>query len=146
MLLEQPMIRNDTFRLLDVFVIVVILLGGLQVYRTYYRTRYSHGSDARLSNLTTNLQSIRAQLELYRLHHNGKYPTDIRDQLTGKTDSDGTPNAAGAYGPYLKQFPANPFVRRASKAVKTSGAPGEGWSYDPATGVFLANTRGHGGL
>jgi len=141
MLLERPMMRNDTFRPLDVLVIV-ILLGGLQVYRS--QTQWCEPtSDAKLSNLTTNLQSIRAQLELYRLHHSNKYPTDIHAQLTGKTDADGKLNPAGAYGPYMQEFPANPFVGRASEAVKTSGAPGEGWSYDPATGLFLANTRGH---
>jgi len=103
----------------------------------------SNGHDSKLANLTTNLQSIRAQLELYRLHHNGKYPSNIVAGLTKKTDDDGTVNAAGAYGPYMQEFPANPFVYDSAEAVKTSGRPGEGWSYDSKTGVFVANTPGH---
>jgi type II secretory pathway pseudopilin PulG len=98
--------------------------------------------DAWQSNLQTNLQSIRAQLELYKKHHNGAHPTDITAQLTGKTDSDGTINASGEYGPYLQQFPANPCVANRVEAVKTTGKFGEGWDYDPATGAFIANTNG----
>jgi len=97
-------------------------------------------SDAKLSNLTTNLQSIRAQLELYRLHHNGMYPTDLTNQLTRKTDQDGTLNPAGAYGPYLQQFPANPFIDDPVLAVATTGAAGEGWAYVAASGSFTANS------
>ncbi|MCP4379682.1 MAG: hypothetical protein GY794_26375 [bacterium] len=100
----------------------------------------------RLSNLTTNLQSIRAQLELYRLHHKGAYPADIVGGLTSKTMSDGTISAAGPYGPYLSNFLENPFVDDPAEAVKTSGGPGEGWLYDPKTGALIANTPGHRGL
>lgn len=104
---------------------------------------WGSADDEKLSNLTTNLQSIRAQLELYRLHHGGSYPANITDGLTRKTKSDGTVDASGAYGPYMCSFPANAFVDDPVEAVKTSGGPGEGWSYDPETGVFVANTPGH---
>ncbi len=99
--------------------------------------------DSRLSNLTTNLQSIRAQLELYKLHHNGAYPASIISGLTLKTDADGTLNRSGQFGPYLHRFPGNPFVEDEFEAIKTSGAPGTGWFYDPETGEFRANTPGH---
>ncbi|MBT3200999.1 MAG: hypothetical protein HN350_13940 [Phycisphaerales bacterium] len=99
--------------------------------------------DARLSNLTTNLQSIRAQLELYRLHHNGKYPTDITDGLTRKSNSEGEIDPSGVYGPYMCSFPPNPFIDDEEKATKTDGADGEGWSYNPKTGMFCANSPEH---
>jgi len=89
--------------------------------------------------MQTNQQSIRAQLELYKKHHNGAYPTDITAQLTKKTDADGTINASGAYGPYLREFPGNCYVEDPVEAVKTTGKFGEGWDYDPATGVFSIN-------
>lgn len=140
--------RNNTSDLLvglGLLGVVVILCGisGIDEYLplpTYGRSK----GDINL--LTTNLQSTRAQLELYRLHHNGNYPTDIIVQLTKKTDADGTVNAAGAYGPYMQAFPANSFVADPVEAIKVSGAPGEGWFYDPATGVFRANTLEHKGL
>jgi type II secretory pathway pseudopilin PulG len=128
--------------------IVVVMLGILGACVVPEFRCCGNRSGAVLSNMTTNLQSIRAQLELYKKHHKGAYPTDITAQLTKKTDSDGTINASGAYGPYLYQFPANPYVRDPVQAVKTTGAPGEGWDYDPATGVFRFNAdaiEGHGG-
>jgi general secretion pathway protein G len=103
-------------------------------------------SESKLSNLMSNLQSIRAQLELYRMHHHDRYPADITEGLTRKTDCKGTVSAAGACGPYLEEFPGNPFVGDPAQAVKTTGATGEGWSYDSATGVILANTPNHEGL
>ena len=132
------------FTLVEIL-IVVIILGILAAIVVPQFTEAS--SDAKLSNLTTNLQSIRAQLELYRLHHNGVYPpVDVTSALTMKSDSDGTLNAAGAYGPYMQQFPANPFIDVAADAVKTDGVAGSGWSYTAATGVFIAFSTGHTGL
>ena len=63
--------------------------------------------------------------------------------MTQKTDVDGTISVDGSYGPYMRQFPGNPFVTDPADAVKTTGRPGEGWDYDPATGVFLANDDTH---
>jgi hypothetical protein len=85
-------------------------------------------------------------LELYRMHHHGAYPADLTDGLTKKTDSNGTLNASGAYGPYMHIFPPNPFVDDPVKAVKTQGKSGEGWSYNSLTGVITPNTAGHEGL
>ena len=102
--------------------------------------------DAKMANLTKNLQSVRAQLELYRLQHNNTYPTDIDAQLTSKTDVDGTVNPAGVLGPYMQFFPANRFIDDPANAVATGGAAGEGWDYTAATGAFLANSTGHAGL
>lgn len=102
--------------------------------------------DAKLSNLTKNLQSVRAQLELYRLQHNNTYPSDISVQLTSKTDEDGTINPSGVFGPYMRFFPDNRFIEDPVKSDATGGAAGDGWNYTSATGVFLANSAGHSGL
>lgn len=138
---------KKTVRLLLHVLIIVILVVIIQAALfTIFPIRWDNRIDAKLSNLTTNLLSVRAQLELYRSHHNGTYPTDINTQLTSKSDADGTINQLGAYGPYMQQFPANPFVDDAAQAVKTSGSTGGGWDYDPATGVIVAKTPGHEGL
>lgn len=136
--------RNKTAFTLVEILIVVVILGILAAIIIPQFT--SAAEDSKLSNLMSNLQSLRAQLELYKMHHNEAYPTNINTQLTGKTDSDGTINASGVYGPYLYIFPANPFVDDPVEGVKTGGGAGEGWDYNSTTGVFLANTAGHEGL
>jgi len=141
--------RDKTAFTLVEILIVVIILGVLAAIVIPQFS--SAAEDSKLSNLVSNLQSIRAQLELYKMHHDEnffgtKYPTNINTQLTSKTDADGTLNGSGAYGPYLHIFPANPFVEDVAEAVKTGGAAGEGWSYTAATGVIVANSTGHSGL
>jgi general secretion pathway protein G len=103
-------------------------------------------TDAKLANLKKNLQSVRAQLELYRLQHNNTYPTDITAQLTSKTDEDGTVNPSGALGPYMKFFPDNRFIDDPAKSDATGGTAGDGWNYTASTGIFLANSDGHSDL
>ena len=136
---------TKTTRLLVDVLLVVILIGILTRMAVPEFGGECNPHDLKLSNLTTNLQLIRAQLELYKKHH-GAYPMNITAQMTKKIDADGTINTAGEYGPYVQQFPANPFIDDPAQAIKTSGADGEGWSYDSATGTFAANTAGHEGL
>ena len=135
--------NKSAFTLVEILIVVVIL-GILAAIVIPQFT--SAAEDSKLSNLVSNLQSIRAQLELYKMHHNDVYPTNPNTQLTQKTDSDGTLNATGAYGPYLHIFPANPFVEDAAKAKLSTGAAGEGWTYTSTSGVITANTVGHSGL
>jgi len=108
--------------------------------------RVSHGSDARLDILKEDLKVIRAQLELYKKDHNGEYPTNIVEGLTKKTDSDGRINESGRFGPYMREFPWNPFVGDKVRGAGTAGTDGEGWYYHPASGVIRPNTRGHENL
>jgi general secretion pathway protein G len=135
--------RNKAFTLIEILIVVLILA----ILAAIVIPQFTNAAEeSKLSNLMSNLQSIRAQLELYKMHHNEDYPTDPNAQLTQKTDSDGTINPAGAYGPYLHLFPGNPFIDDAAKAVLTTGAAGDGWNYNAATGVILPNTAGHAGL
>ena len=118
--------------------ILILIVLGLTAFCLY--PRYVHAvADGRPSNLLSNLQSIRSQLELYRVHHNGAYPANITEGLTKKTDADGTINPTGQYGPYLYLFPGNPYILDDVEAVKTTGKFGEGWVYEPLSGVFSIN-------
>jgi general secretion pathway protein G len=125
--------------------LIVIMLLGLLSAIVVPQFADANG-DAKMANLTKNLQQVRGQLELYRLQHNNAYPTDIAAQLTSKTDADGTLNPAGAMGPYMRFFPANSFVDDPAQAMASDGAAGDGWNYDSATGAFLANSVGHENL
>ena len=107
--------------------LVLVILGILAAIVIPQFTEAS--DDARTSALASDLQTIRAQLELYKMQHAGTYPTDL---VTALTTSDGT------YGPYMTKFPANPFVTGAkASAVDTTtlGGSTKGWYYNATTGV-----------
>jgi general secretion pathway protein G len=60
----------------------------------------------------TTLQTLRSQVQLYRLQHQDNIP-DLRrypkwDQLLKKTNADGSISPKGQYGPYLRDVPVNP--------------------------------------
>ena len=124
------------FTLVEVL-IVVIVLGILAAIVVPQFSRAS--DDANLSALKTNLQTIRAQLELYKIQHNGSYPTlaAFTAQLTAGTDITGA--AGTTYGPYLLTIPTNPFSNVSTVTNTTPPAATLGWFYDQATGEFRAN-------
>ena len=64
--------KRSAFTLVELLIVVVIL----GILAAVVVPQFSDAStDARVSSLTTNLQTIRGQLELYKLQHNGNYPT-----------------------------------------------------------------------
>ncbi|OHB45682.1 MAG: hypothetical protein A2178_04110, partial [Planctomycetes bacterium GWC2_49_10] len=138
------------FTLVEILIVVVIL-GILAAIVIPQFTEAS--SEAKVSSLVSNLQTVRSQIELYKIQHNDKLPTelgiDFVDALTQKSDQDGTLNATGKYGPYLQKMPANPFIDDANNAVAvkigaatdTPGTGTEGWFFNTTLG-FKANDAG----
>ena len=136
--------KRKAFTLVELLIIVIIL----GILAAVVIPQFSDAStDARLSSLTTNLQTIRGQLDLYRLQHNGSYPgqATVVNQMTQKTDVDGTVNAAsGKYGPYLQRIPNNPFTvgGTGNDITNTAAASNKAWYYDATSGSFKANNGG----
>ena len=100
-------------------------------------------NDARTACLESDLQTIRSQLELWKIQHNDALPGNIpgvtmQEQLTGKTNADGSLNPNGDYGPYLHLFPTNPYTGTNTVAANADGST-NGWIYDPQTGAFHAD-------
>jgi general secretion pathway protein G len=128
------------FTLVEVLIVVIILgiLAAIVV------PQFSNASsDAKLSSLKTNLQTIRGQIQLYKLQHNDQYPTEagFTNQMTLASKADHTTAAVGTagfdLGPYLQAIPPNPYTNAntiGSGAVGTSD-----WFYDEDTGTFRAN-------
>src|SRR3954465_6599526 len=88
--------------------IVVIILG---ILAAIVIPQFSNAStDAKKNSLTSQLQTMRSQIELYKLQHNDQIPSKFKtdgqyggtgkevdwDQLTGQTDVSGTTGTAGA--------------------------------------------------
>lgn len=141
------------FTLVEILIVVVIL-GILAAIVIPQFTEAS--TEAKTSRLCTDLQSVRSQIELYKIQHNDNLPGTVTgvafaDSMTKYTLNDGTLAAAqtpadGVFGPYMQVIPTNPFVPVAANAdVVTSGtgsAAGDnssGWYFNTDTGVFQAN-------
>jgi general secretion pathway protein G len=134
--------RRSGFTLVELLIVVIIL----GILAAVVIPQFSDAStDARASSLTTNLQTMRGQIELYKLQHAGTYPAQATfvDQMTKTTDAAGSTTATTRpFGPYLQQVPNNPFsnANDVSNTVSTDGT--KGWYYDATTGAFKANDGG----
>jgi len=131
------------FTLVEILIVVVIL-GILAAIVIPQFTEAS--TEAKTSSLCTDLQTVRSQIELYKIQHNDKLPAaagetgeDFERRLTQQTDING--DAGTDYGPYLQKLPTNPF--NGMKTVRIDGAPAgantHGWRFDTNNGNFQAD-------
>jgi len=125
--------RTSGFTLVEILIVVVIL-GILAAIVVPQFT--SASESARSSSMSSTLQTIRSQLELYQVQHNGDYPTlaQMWTNLTEATDIDGATDGTDDFGPYLQKAPDNPFTNGSTCAADNS----EDWQYTAASGAILA--------
>jgi len=149
--------RKSGFTLVEIL-IVVIILGILAAIVIPQFTNASQ--DARKSSLTSQLQTIRSQVELYKLQHLDKNPTGLDTaaasidgdtafaEMIVKTNADQTTTGTPTFGPYLQAPPVNPLNNSAKVLVVTSdktlggasGATDEGWIYNKNDGKSWATS------
>lgn len=81
------------------------------------------------------LQTIRSQMELYKVQHNDVYPdlTNSWEQLVSVTDGTGRKTPKGQYGPYMQEAPFNPITHKVKVVTKDKISPEAGWVFDPET-------------
>ena len=140
------------FTLVEILIVVVIL-GILAAIVIPQFTEAS--TEAKTSSLCTDLQTMRSQIELYKIQHNDDLPAagvdteaDFISDMTGQT------NIAGAvgndYGPYIQKVPTNQFndlaTIRIEAGASTAGAATHGWVFNSTTGSFNADTAAHSAL
>ncbi|WP_428388125.1 type II secretion system protein [Mucisphaera sp.] len=128
------------FTLVEILIVVVIL----GILAAVVIPQFSDAAEtAKASSMVSQLQTVRSQLELYMIQHNGSYP-DLGsnwNQMTQTTDINGA--AAGSdFGPYLQKSPINPFensstVNQGDGTLGTA-AQGVGWVYNDDTGQIKA--------
>ncbi len=134
--------KSKGFTLVEILIVVVIL----GILAAIVIPQFTNASEtAKASSLISQLQTIRSQLELYQVQHNGTYP-DIGtnwDRLTQTTDVNGATSGSD-FGPYLQKGPINPFLNTADvnqvTGVSTALAAGtaKGWAYNSTTGQIKA--------
>jgi len=142
--------RAEGFTLAEIL-IVVIVLGILAAIVLPHFTQAS--TEARISNLKTNLQTVRGQVELYHSQHRDTNPGPaFIDQMTLVSDISGetvsSPDYTQKFGPYLKSMPVNPMsnlntVRIVTGATTAFAAPTTdgGWWYNATSGEFRADLK-----
>jgi general secretion pathway protein G len=142
------------FTLVEVLIVVVIMAVLAAVVIPQFS---SSTDDAKRSTGDFNLSTMRSIVQTYKAQHLNANPAhDATNKtlpgLLGKTLQNGTVDAAGPYGPYLVEFPENPYtgkkdVNATTKTVLvaadvTAGNAG-GWLYNATTGqIFLDSNPG----
>jgi general secretion pathway protein G len=137
--------RTRGFTLVEIL-IVVIILGILAAIVIPQFTNAS--TSAKNSSVSSTLQTIRSQIELFKIQH-----TDIPPQtnamsdwaiLLNKTDTaDTTATTAGAtlYGPYLQQAPSNPLNGKTGCSTAAGADTNNGWFYSATTTGYTVQAR-----
>ncbi|HEY8667515.1 MAG TPA: prepilin-type N-terminal cleavage/methylation domain-containing protein [Tepidisphaeraceae bacterium] len=128
--------RKSGFTLVEIL-IVVIILGILAAIVIPQFTNAS--TDARKNSTTSQLQTVRSQIELYKLQHNDTMPPLLTGGWTNlivKSNADGTTTGTPTFGPYLQAAPVNPLNQQS--AVASAPATAKGWVFDSTTGKIWA--------
>ena len=136
--------KRSGFTLVEILIVVVIL-GILAAIVIPQFTEAS--TEAKLSSLCTDLQTLRSQIELYKIQHNDVPPSfaAFTAQMTAQTDITG---AAGTdYGPYVQKIAVNQFnnifeATGIHGLLDNSGIVGDNagsWEYDETTGRINAD-------
>lgn len=129
------------FTLVEILIVVVIL-GILAAIVIPQFTDAS--TQAQESSLSADLQTLRSQIELYKVQHKDQYPdlapVGFLAALTTQTDRDGNAYVAGVspsgpYGPYMRKIAQNAFndLDTVNLAGGVIGDDSHGWEYDTAT-------------
>jgi len=137
--------RKGGFTLVEIL-IVVIILGILAAIVIPQFT--SASQDARKNSLVSQLQTLRSQLELYKLQHLDQLPstligaTPAWTQMVNKTDAAGATGTSTAFpfGPYLQADPTNPLNSMSACLVVTVDQTGGGAVTGGASKGFVINS------
>ena len=150
--------KSAGFTLVEIL-IVVIILGILAAIVIPQFTNASQS--ARESSLASQLQTIRSQIQLFKVQHNDAMPTDLVaggtgntpwTKLTELTNADQTTTGSPALGPYLQAAPANSLSGSTAVGVVTSdpafgaanpGAASDGWLINTTDNkIFATSAKG----
>ena len=134
--------RQRGFTLVEIL-IVVIILGILAAIVIPQFT--SASTEARQGNLKSQLQTLRSQIELYKLQHGDTLPDLTANSGNNWTLLTSTSTYQGqTVGPYMQSIPVNPLTN--ASVVKngngSAAVTGCDYVYDYAAGAGTGNIWG----
>jgi general secretion pathway protein G len=136
------------FTLVEILIVVVIL-GILAAIVIPQFTQAS--TEAKQNSLCSDLQTLRSQIELYKVQHNDNPPAlaTFENQMCYCTNIAGATAATPSkqrdttngyiYGPYLERIPENPFNSLDTVVDWGTAVTTGGWEYDVDTAQIRAN-------
>lgn len=140
--------EKQGFTLME-FVILIVILAIVAAITV---PRFSRAAqEAKLTDLVSNLQMVRSQIELYKIQHKDLLPGqkvpggDILERDFVKAM---TVRGSDGMGPYVKKVPGNSYLSDSDKRnsvtcvndaeANPEGTEGTGWWLNAATGQFRA--------
>ena len=155
--------KRQGFTLVELMIVVSILGILAAIVVPQFANSSQEAADSAAKNI---LHTVRVQIELYKMQHNGMAPgyvgsgtatnTELINQFIGTSTIAGVakdvkiPADPFLYGPYLIKMPKNPFNELttikpvAASVTDFSTAVDEktGWLYQKETGTFKINKSG----
>jgi general secretion pathway protein G len=133
------------FTLVEILIVVIIL----GILAAIVIPQFAHASDdARKADLRSQLQTMRAAIQLYRVQHLDQTPDLVGSDwaaFTAKTDAYGNPSVnSNDWGPYLQSEPQNPLT--GTSTISDTPAAGVGWVYTKYNGTIVATGDASGTL
>ena len=137
-------IEKRGFTLKELFIVAVILCVIAAIVVPQFGMAKSR---AKVTEMLSRLQTVRAQLELYQIQHNQtlRSAENFQVAMTTVTDVNGKPwidsvTSGHPYGPYMRKIPENPFT--GGNSIDGTGD----WLYRPddtmAECLFIADDGG----
>lgn len=128
--------EKDRFSYIEVVIVAIVLgLVGMRVYPKFIEA----SGESMTGELIDGLQTVRAQLSLYRVQHEDRYPPThsfegFKSAMTIRV---------GQCGPYVRKIPVNPY--NGLDTIRFDGEPAganqAGWRFDTKTGSFQADNN-----
>ena len=142
--------KNRGFTLVEIL-IVVIILGILAAIVIPQFTNASN--DARQNSIASTLQTVRGQIELYKIQHADTPPAaaSMWTHMLNASNTTGTTNTTATatfpLGPYVQAAPVNP--ANGQSAIGAAAATNVGWVYTVSGSAYTiqaVDTTGSGVL
>jgi general secretion pathway protein G len=127
--------KKAHFSYVEIIVVAIVLgIAGKMIAPQFTK---AGNEEAKVSKLVDGLETMRTQIDLYRVQHEDILPpTDsIESFETAMTTT------VEQHGPYIKQIPTNPFngLKTVRFDREPAGAGKAGWRFDTKTGLFQAD-------